>query len=281
MAYADGKASDEARVELKGTATTATGVSAEEDELLKPTLYALLIGVTHYQAKAYDLGYPAQDALGLAEALKAQKGKLYKDVVVKVLTDQDATTTAVKRGLSWLRKATTAHDLAIVFAAGHGTTDPKGNFWFLTYDMDPDDISATAVSRSDISDVLFDLPGKKLLFLDACHSGAALNAGARGVTDISSAVSDFAQTEGGVVAYAASTGREFSFENETWGHGAFTKALIEGFGGQADLFHKGTVTTATLDLFLENRVKELTDGRQHPVMTRPKTVPDFPIAAVN
>ena len=248
---------------------------------MKPTLYALLIGVTHYQSKSYDLAYPAQDAIGLAEALKAQKGRLYKDVVVKVLTDGGATTTAVKRGLSWLRKQTTAHDLAIVFAAGHGTTDAKGKFWFLTYDMDPDDVSATAVSREDISDVLFDLPGKKLLFLDACHSGAALNAGARGGTDISAAVSDFSQTEGGVVAYAASTGREFSFENEQWGHGAFTKALIEGFGGKADLLHKGTITTGLLDVFLENRVKELTDGRQHPVMTRPKTVPDFPIATVN
>ena len=91
-------------------------------------------------------------------------------------------------------------------------------------------------------------------------------------------MNDFAQAEGGVVAYAASTGREFSFERDEWGHGAFTKALIEGLGGKADLLHKGTVTTATLDAFLEDRVKELTGGQQHPVMTRPKTVPDFPIA---
>ena len=99
-------------------------------------------------------------------------------------------------------------------------------------------------------------------------------------TDVSSAVNDFAQAEGGVVAYSASTGKEFSFENEQWGHGAFTKALLEGLGGQADLLHNGTVTTATLDLFLESRVKELTGGRQHPVMNRPKTVPDFPIASL-
>ena len=82
------------------------------------------------------------------------------------------------------------------------------------------------------------------------------------------------------MAYAASTGREFSFERPEWGHGAFTKALIEGFSGKADILHKGTVTTASLDLFLENRVKELTGGLQHPVMTRPTTVPDFPIATV-
>ena len=282
VAYADGKTSDAARLRLKTTIAVSTGAPAAEDEALKPSLYALLIGVTHYENKAYDLAYPAQDALGLAEALKSQEGKLYRHVEVKVLTDKDATSIGVKRGLSWLRKQTTARDLAIVFAAGHGMTDPKGRFWFLTEDADPDELSSTAVSKDDIADVLYDLPGKKLLFLDACHSGAALQSGTRGVeqTDITSAVNDFAQTEGGVVAYAASTGKEFSFENEQWGHGAFTKALIEGFGGQADLLHKGTITTATLDLFLENRVKELTNGRQHPVMNRPTTVPDFPIAAV-
>ena len=283
VAYAGGKASDAARIELKGVSGTGSSTAAADDDgALKPSLYALLIGVTHYENKAYDLAYPAQDALGLAEALKSQEGKLYRHVEVKVLTDKDATSIGVKRGLSWLRKQTTARDLAVVFAAGHGMTDPKGRFWFLTEDADPDELSSTAVSKDDIADVLYDLPGKKLLFLDACHSGAALTEGTRGVeqTDLSAAVNDFAQTEGGVVAYAASTGKEFSFENEQWGHGAFTKALIEGFEGQADILHKGTVTTATLDLFIENRVKDLTDGRQHPVMNRPKTVPDFPIAAV-
>ena len=82
------------------------------------------------------------------------------------------------------------------------------------------------------------------------------------------------------MAYAASTGRESSYEQEEWGHGAFTKALMEGLGGKADLLHKGTITTATLDAFLTDRVKDLTSDRQHPVMNRPKTVPDFPIATV-
>jgi hypothetical protein len=35
-----------------------------------------------------------------------------------------------------------------------------------------------------------------------------------------------------------------------------------------------------LDVFVAERVKQLTGGRQHPVMTKPDTVPDFPIAVV-
>lgn len=281
VAYADGLASDAARVELKSSAPVAsTTVDVDDSDALKPSLYALLVGVTHYANRGYDLEYAAADAVDLAAALKAQEGKLYRHVEIKVLTDQDATATGVKRGLNWLGRQTTARDLAVVFASGHGMTDAKGKFWFLTEDADPEDLIATAVSQDDLSSVLFDLPGKKLMLLDACHSGAALSAGIKGLQpiDTSSAVNDFAQAEGGVVAYAASTGREFSLERPEWGHGAFTKALIEGFGGKADLLHKGTVTTATLDAYLEDRVKELTGGLQHPVMTRPKTVPDFPIA---
>ncbi len=34
------------------------------------------------------------------------------------------------------------------------------------------------------------------------------------------------------------------------------------------------------DAFLGDRIKDLAGGRRHPVMTRPKTAPDVPIATV-
>src|SRR5580704_16731070 len=66
-----------------------------------------------------------------------------------------------------------------------------------------------------------------------------------------------------------------------WGNGAFTKAIPEGlFEGRADLLRKGTITLSQLDAYVANRVKDLTGGVQHPIMIRPATVPDFPIALV-
>ena len=60
-----------------------------------------------------------------------------------------------------------------------------------------------------------------------------------------------------------------------------TKALIEGLGeGKADLLRNGTITISELDAFIAERVKKLTDGRQHPVMSRPDTIPDFAFAFV-
>ena len=74
-----------------------------------------------------------------------------------------------------------------------------------------------------------------------------------------------------------------SQENEAWGNGAFTKALIEGLGkpgekAKADFSHTGAITTSELDAYVTERVKSLTDGAQSPVMIRPATVPDFPLA---
>ena len=66
-----------------------------------------------------------------------------------------------------------------------------------------------------------------------------------------------------------------SVEREEWRNGAFTKAIIEGLvEGRADLLRKGTITLSQLDAYVVNRVKELTNGTQHPIMTRPPTVPD-------
>jgi hypothetical protein len=281
VAKSGGLVSEVAHVKL---AYRGAAPALREEDALKPVLYALLVGVANYKNPALHLDYSAKDAQDLASALKAQSGGLYRDVKVRLLTDGEATSINVKDGLLWLQKETTNRDLAIVFLAGHGMTDAKNEFWFLPYEADPTRLLSTSVSRTDIVGVLHDLPGKKILFLDACHAGAVLASAAhtRSVpVDLNGAINDFATAESGLVVYGASTGRELSIENDEWKHGAFTKALIEAIGeGKADVLHKGTITTAFLDAYLANRVKELTGGEQHPVMSRPDAVPDFPLALV-
>ena len=122
------------------------------------------------------------------------------------------------------------------------------------------------------------LAGKALVFLDTCYAGQAMGPTSRG-PDINALINDLSSAENGVVTYASSTGREVSQEDDSWGNGAFTKALIEGFGpgAKADLLGKGVITTATLHAWVSERVKELTRDSQHPVMVLPKTVQDFPM----
>src|SRR5271154_5635793 len=115
-----------------------------EADALKPTLYALVVGVANYQNPALRLDYSAKDAQDLATALKAQSGGLYRDVKVRLLTDGEATSTGVKDGLYWLQKETTNRDLAVLFLAGHGVIDAKNEFWFLTYEADLSRLDSTA-----------------------------------------------------------------------------------------------------------------------------------------
>jgi uncharacterized caspase-like protein len=208
---------------------------------------------------------------------------MYGGVEVKLLADKDATRANLLTDLQWLEKSVTSRDVGVVFLAGHGVTDEQQAYWFLPVDASPDSVRINGVSEDDLRRTLRSLAGKAILFLDTCHAGKLLAdaTAARGVVDINSVVNDFASAENGVVAFASSTGREVSEENAAWGngHGAFTEALLEAVGeGKADLLGQGTITLSELDAYVVNRVKQLTGGTQHPVMTRPATVPDFPIA---
>jgi len=82
-----------------------------------------------------------------------------------------------------------------------------------------------------------------------------------------------------VVVFSASTGRQGSQESPEWGNGAFTKAVIEGLSGKADFQKTGRITLNMLDLYISERVKELTKGTQSPTTAKPTTIQDFPIAS--
>ena len=82
------------------------------------------------------------------------------------------------------------------------------------------------------------------------------------------------------MVFAASTGNQYSMENQAWGNGAFTKALVEGLYGKADYSSAGRITVTMLDLYLSERVKELTKGQQTPTTVKPQSIPDFPVALV-
>ncbi len=244
---------------------------------VQPRLYLLAVGVSAYKDSGLTLKYAAKDAKDYAAAVQKQKGGLYREVTVKLLTDAEATKDEILDGLDWLRKETTAKDVAMIFLAGHGVNDQSGIYYYLPQNADPDKLMRSGVAFSDIKNTLASLAGKALLFVDTCHSGNVMG-GRRGVADINAFVNELSSAENGVVVFASSTGRQYSMENDKWGNGAFTKALVEGISGKADYGGKGRITINMLDLYLSERVKELTGGQQTPTTTKPQTIQDFPLA---
>jgi uncharacterized caspase-like protein len=167
--------------------------------------------------------------------------------------------------------------------AGHGISDSStGQYYFLPVDADPQSPLATMLPASALQQALATLPGRVLLLLDTCHAGDVLSGRKlRGVPAASGGVNRFvnelSELEQGVVVLTAATGTQASQESPEWGNGAFTKALLEGLSGRADFAKTGRVTLNMLDLYLSERVRELTQGAQTPATAKPSTIPDFPL----
>ncbi len=133
---------------------------------------------------------------------------------------------------------------------------------------------------STLQQVLASLPGRVLLLLDTCHAGNVLGSGGRrtrGLPPLSRAISELASVESGVVVMAAATRDQASIEDTAWQNGAFAKALLEGLSGRADRQRTGRVTLSMLDLYVSERVRELTAGNQTPATAKPITIADFPL----
>ena len=246
---------------------------------LRPALYVLAVGVSKYQNASIQLAYAAKDANDFSNVLKLQENQLYRKVEVKLLTDAGAKRDDILDGLEWIRREMTARDVGVVFMAGHGINDNDGIYYFLPQDTDPDRLKRTGVIFTEIRNTMAALPGKVLFFVDTCHSGNVLGTGRRAMgSDLTAIVNELSSAENGVVVFAASTGRQSSQESPAWGNGAFTRAVVEGMSGKADVGGTGRVTHKMLDLYISERVKALTKGTQTPVTIVPQGIPDFPVA---
>ena len=130
--------------------------------------------------------------------------------------------------------------------------------------------------------MLRQLPSTVIAAVDTCHSGGV--AGARGLRPslaYNNALRELGSTEVGVVTLSSCQPNELSLEREDWGHGAFSRALLDGLAGQADLNKDGSVTLVEFEAYVLDRVKALTQGRQHPSLQRAPTIPgDLVLAAV-
>jgi len=248
------------------------------DNLLKPKLYILAIGVSKYKNSNLNLQFASKDATDFANIMSKQKGLLYSDVSVKLLTDDKSSKNNILDGLDWIVSETTSRDVAMVFFAGHGITDNTGNFYYMPAEADPDRLRTTCVNSLEIQQSVSAIAGKVVLFMDACHSGGVMGRRAAAATDIIGFVNELSSVENGVVVFTSSTGRQYSLEDPSWNNGAFTKALVEGLAGEADLFKQNSISIKSLDYYISQRVKVLTKGQQAPTTIIPASISDFPIA---
>ena len=255
-------------------------------DALKPVLYLLAVGVDDYDAPEINLNkgekylkYASADARDFAALMMEQAGpgRLYRKVKPRVLTNAQADRTAVLEGLEWIEQQTANSDVAMVFLAGHGKLDAREDYYFLPRDFKPWHYVSSGVPYHAINSTVSRIQGKALFLIDTCYSGRA--AGMRGgdKVDMTRIINDLSAAENGVIVLSATSGHQTAEERDEWGHGAFTKALLEALRGDANYNSDRALTVAEIRTYISQRVKTLTDGKQTPAVVIPKNVPDFPV----
>lgn len=228
--------------------------------------WAVVIGINRYK-NAPRLNYAVSDAQNVATELKKLGFAADK---VFVILDEQATKRRIEEVLYGNLRATKRDDRVFVFFAGHGITAslPRGGEegYILPIDGDPDNLALTAISMEDVARISRWVPAKHILFaMDACYSGFAIT------RDIPpSRVDDVylkAMTREPAVQIITA-GRKGEPVLEDNGHGLFTKRMLQGLGGLADIDQNGIITGQELATWLESRVIRDSQNRQHPQYAR-------------
>lgn len=258
---------------------TVTYTPQTQSEFTRPNLYVLAIGISDYKDPSLKLKFAKNDAVEFERLVQRQSnGILYNQVETKLLTNEEASREAILDGFDWLLRSTTAGDIAMVFISGHGFRDNRQEYFLGHYGVDPERLTSTGISFRQIQSLVEVFPCKIVMFVDTCHSAGIL--GAKGVFD---PLRDLVAPEVGAIVFASSQARELSKEKDEWGHGAFTKALLEAATSKAsDKFDPldGCLSSIELTGVLSNRVKDLTEGLQHPIHFKPETIRDFNVLQI-
>lgn len=233
-----------------------------------PRLYLLAVGINQYaDSDVPGLAFSVADAKAITDCLKSGAEKLYEFENAALLSDAEVTPAswraALERIAGELKKLSRPDDLLVVFMAGHGLVDPKSQtYYYLGHHARLDAIDRGdfrgCISWEDFHS-LADVPCRKLVVLDTCHSGAIQPLQDQGLkTGLRALQEDV------VLAVAASAGHEKAAEIKTLGHGVFTKCLLEALSGRADDSGDGMVTLDEVIAYVTRSVPEATAGRQNP-----------------
>ncbi|MEM6830627.1 MAG: caspase family protein, partial [Bacteroidota bacterium] len=255
----------------------------------KPDLYLVALGVSHYQDTTKNLHYAAKDARDLA-TLYGRKTDVYHHITIDSLFDEEVTTEnllAIKPHLM----QSDIDDEVILFFAGHGVLSKAYDYYLGTYDMDFNRPETGLLYETFIS-LIDSIPArKKLVLMDACHSGeidkeevklaeqSSMRQGKKrfrtaGGISIASANNtfevlksvfpDFRRGSGAhIISSAGAT--EYAQESDEWENGIFTLCLMEGLkDAKADQNKDGEVDVGEIQDYLRTNVYERTEGQQLP-----------------
>jgi protein O-mannosyl-transferase len=231
--------------------------------------YALLVGISKYAKPELSLQFADADASVFGKLLESPLGGSVPSGNVLLLTDEKATTAAVRNGFQdFLKRRAGKNDTVVILIAGHGTVETPGskNAFILTYDSDPQDLTSTALGMDELQSLFeeqLSKVGRVLLFVDVCKAGTI---GTIHNTTVASNVQQLGDIQGDLFGLLASRPREVSLEGPEFGggHGVFSYFVVKGLEGAADANKDGVVDADELIKYVSDQVPMATANKQHP-----------------
>ena len=136
----------------------------------KPNLYLVAIGVSDFVDQAMNLDYAAKDARDVIQLFQ-DGNRQFNRIVTKELINTEAIVSKLDSVRSMLEK-TNVDDRVIIFISSHGIIDPHYRYYLATHDMNFEQPEQKGLAFEKLENLLDGIPArKKLLLIDACHSG--------------------------------------------------------------------------------------------------------------
>ena len=205
---------------------------------LQAKVYVLCVGIADYPGTEHDLRISDNDAKTIAKVFMATK-----DASVKVLTNEDATQSALLSTVHTLFEDAQSDDAVILYFSGHGSPGALVcHDGLLTYQHIFKMLRGCKASR-------------KVIIADACYSGKMRTT--RQQTD--------SYNNQNVMLFLSSRTNEVSRESR-YKNSLFTIFLERGLRGGADTNRDRYITARELYDFVHKGVIEASGNKQHPVM---------------
>ena len=215
--------------------------------------WALLVGIDKYHESLGSLKYAGADCRALRDVLVSGPLAFPEDQVLLLADDTDEDHRPTFANIhsflgSWL-SAPKADDLVFVYFAGHGRL-VDGKNYLVPGDATLASLHTLGIPLRQVQDILERCKAKrKLLILDACHSGAG-----RDVAVMAGEMQAALAQGTGFYTIASCGAEELSHEWGDKGHGVFSYFLTEALRGECSPPVDGRLTVDYLYDWVHSRV---------------------------
>ena len=205
---------------------------------IQAKVYVVSVGIADYPGKENDLRISDNDAKAIAKVFLATK-----DASVKVLTNEDATQSALLSTMHTLFEDAQSDDAVVLYFSGHGTPGALAcHDGLLTYQHIFKMLKGCKAN-------------KKMIIADACFSGKMRTTRQQSNNYNSQNIMLFLSSR------TNETSQETQYKNSL-----FTIFLERGLRGGADMNRDRQMTAREIYDFVHKGVIEASDNKQHPVM---------------